>query len=53
MKNLFLTLAFIVVSTTVFSQVTIKPGVRAGANFANITNTDLDDKTDFYIGAFA
>ncbi len=53
MKNSILTLALIVVSATAFSQVTIKPVVRAGVNFANITNTDLDDKTDFYIGAFA
>ncbi len=53
MKSSFLTLALIVVSATAFSQVTIKPGVRAGVNFANITNTVLDNKTDFYIGAFA
>ena len=53
MKKLVLVFAFITLSTTVFSQVTIRPGVRAGANFANLTNSDLDDKTDFYIGGFA
>ena len=53
MKNSLLALALIVVSATAFCQVTIKPDVRAGVNFANITYTDLDDKTDFYIGAFA
>lgn len=53
MKNLFLTFAFITLSTAVFSQVTISPGVRAGVNFANLTNSDFDDKTDLYIGGFA
>ncbi|MDO5971749.1 porin family protein [Flavivirga aquimarina] len=53
MKNLFLTLVLTIVSTMVFSQITIKPGVRAGVNFASITNSNSNDKTDFYIGAFA
>ncbi|WP_303316731.1 outer membrane beta-barrel protein [Flavivirga abyssicola] len=53
MKKSLLTLALIVVSTVAFSQIKIKPGVRAGANFSNLTNTNLDDKTDLYIGAFA
>lgn len=35
------------------SQVTIKPGLRAGVNFSKITQTDLDSKTDFYAGGFA
>jgi hypothetical protein len=34
------------------AQVTFKPGLRAGANFSKITNTDLDYKTDFYVSAF-
>ncbi|QEE48598.1 PorT family protein [Flavobacterium alkalisoli] len=33
------------------AQVTFKPGFRAGANFSRLTNTDLDTKTDFYVGA--
>jgi len=53
MKKLILVFAFITLSTTVFSQVTIRPGVRAGANFANLTNTNTETKTDFYIGGFA
>ena len=53
MKNLFLAFAFITISTTAFSQITIRPGVRAGVNFANLTNTISDTKTDAYIGAFA
>jgi len=52
MKNLFLTFALIAISATAFSQTTFKPGVRAGVNFANITNTDLDTKTDYYFGIF-
>tara|TARA_R110002111_G_scaffold163455_2_gene229647 strand:- start:12495 stop:13076 length:582 start_codon:yes stop_codon:yes gene_type:complete len=53
MKKLILVFAFITLSTTVFSQVTIRPGVRAGANISNFTNTEHDSKTDLYIGAFA
>lgn len=52
MKNLFLTFALIVASAAAFSQITVKPGVRAGVNFATITNTDLNYKTDFYFGVF-
>lgn len=36
---------------TATAQVTFKPGFRVGANFAKVTNTDLDTKTDFYVGA--
>ena len=53
MKNLLLTLAFITISSTVCSQIKIRPGVRAGVNFSNLTNTKSDTKTDAYIGAFA
>ncbi|TGV02230.1 outer membrane beta-barrel protein [Flavivirga rizhaonensis] len=53
MKKSLISLALIAVSSIAFSQIKIKPGVRAGVNFSNFTNTNLDDKTDFYIGAFA
>lgn len=53
MKNCILALVFITISTAAFSQVSISPGVRAGVNSSNLTNTSLDDKTDFYLGAFA
>jgi hypothetical protein len=53
MKNLFLALAFLTISNTAFSQIKIRPGVRAGVNFSNLTNTESDTKTDAYIGAFA
>lgn len=38
---------------TANAQVTIKPGIRAGVNFAKVTQTDFDTKTDFYVGGFA
>lgn len=53
MKKSFLTLLFIVLSTTVFSQITIEPGVRAGVNFSRFSSSEFDAKTDFYIGGFA
>ena len=49
----YLLILVIVINTSVFSQVTIKPGVRAGISFSNFTNSDLDTKTDIYIGGFA
>ncbi|WP_452230726.1 MULTISPECIES: porin family protein [unclassified Lacinutrix] len=52
MKKIILSLALLIAGTTAFSQVTLKPGVRAGANFANVSNLKTDQKTDFYIGAF-
>ena len=49
----YLLFAFILLCTyTAAAQVTFKPGVRGGVNFARLTNTDLDTKTDFYLGAF-
>lgn len=35
------------------AQVTVKPGIRAGANFASFTGGNFDTKTDFYLGTFA
>ncbi|WP_291149034.1 outer membrane beta-barrel protein [Flavobacterium sp. UBA7680] len=34
------------------AQVTFRPGINAGVNISKITDTDLGNKTDFYIGAF-
>lgn len=34
------------------AQITVKPGVRAGVNFAQITQTEFDSKTEFYAGGF-
>lgn len=48
-----LLIAFLLVSAfSATAQVTFRPGIRAGANFSTITDTDLDTKIDFYIGAF-
>lgn len=52
MKKIILSFALLIAGTTAFSQVTFKPGVRTGANFANISNIDYDTKTDFYFGTF-
>jgi len=52
MKNLLLTIAFITISSTAFSQVTFKPGARAGLNLATISNIDNGSKTAFYAGVF-
>ncbi len=35
---------------TAQAQATFKPGIRAGVNFATITQSDFDTKTDFYVG---
>ncbi|KAF2339357.1 porin family protein [Flavobacterium tistrianum] len=37
---------------TTQAQVTFKPGIHAGINISKLTNTDLGNKTDFYIGGF-
>ena len=34
------------------AQVTFRPGVRTGANFSKITDTDSDFKPDFYLGIY-
>ena len=52
MKNLIFALFFLAASTTAFSQVTFKPGAKAGVNLANVSNTNGDTKTDFYVGGF-
>ena len=51
MRNILLTFVLLFSSVSLFSQIEFQPGVRAGVNFANITNADTDSKTDFYIGA--
>lgn len=53
MKKTLLFAFFLLSVFSATAQVTIKPGIRAGANFSTLTNTDLDAKTDFYVGGFA
>ena len=51
-KNLsIIALLFLAIGKTQ-AQVTFKPGIQAGVNIAKMTNTDLNSKTDFYIGGF-
>jgi hypothetical protein len=53
MKKTVLFAFFLLSVFSATAQVTLKPGIRAGANFSTLTNTGLDTKTDFYVGAFA
>lgn len=53
MNKTILTIAFaMLLNTIAFSQVTFKPGVRAGLNYASISNIDDDSKAAFYAGIF-
>lgn len=53
MKKTITLLVCLIGFFTANAQVTIKPGVRAGVNFAKLTQTDFDTKADFYVGGFA
>lgn len=44
MKKIILALAFVVCSTTVFSQVKLRPGVKLGLNASTLTNADFADR---------
>ena len=48
--SFIITLFIVAFFSNVNAQVTIKPGVKGGLNFSNITNSDLDTKTGFYVG---
>ncbi|MFD2726865.1 porin family protein [Hyunsoonleella rubra] len=52
MKKLLIVVILLISSINAFAQIELSPGIRGGVNFANITNTAYDAKTDFYIGAF-
>ena len=53
MKKIFTLLALFLLSAfAAEAQVTFKPGIRAGLNFASIRQTDFDSRTDFYAGGF-
>jgi len=53
MKKILLIALLFFAAVSVGAQVTLRPGIRAGANLSSITGTDLDSKLDFYIGGFA
>lgn len=53
MKNFIVAIAALFIGTTAFSQ-EVDFGVKAGANFANISDVDdLSSKTGFHAGIFA
>ncbi len=47
------TLLLCLLSLGVFGQSTVRPGLRAGANFSQITRTYYESRTDFYVGGYA
>ena len=53
MKKILLIALLFFAAVSVEAQVTLRPGIRAGANLSSITNTNLDSKADFYVGGFA
>lgn len=52
MKKITLLLLCLTGFFTANAQVTFKPGIRAGVNFATLTQTEFDTRTDFYVGGF-
>jgi hypothetical protein len=51
MKRILVGTLLIVFGIT-HSQVSFKPGIRAGLNFSSIQNIDLGTKVDYYLGAY-
>ncbi len=51
-KNLSIIALLFLAIGKIQAQVTFKPGIQVGVNLAKMTNTDLNSKTDFYIGGF-
>ena len=52
MKNTILFLLVILIGFSSFSQSKTSFGLRSGVNFSKLSNTDLESKTSFYLGAF-
>ncbi len=52
MKKLLLISMMILASIAIHSQKKVGMGFRIGANYSNLTNTNLDSKTGLYMGAF-
>lgn len=53
MKRLLTLLVLFAAAAVAHAQPKFAPGLRAGVNFAKISDTDLEYKTDFYVGGFA
>lgn len=52
MKKQILLLLLIGFGIQLQAQVTFRPGIRGGANFSQITQSDSKTKTDFYLGIY-
>jgi len=52
MKKILLVLVFVGLTSTAFSQITVRPGLRGGISISKITNMETDSRSDFYIGGF-
>ena len=50
MKKAFVLIFIFALAFQANAQTTFKPGIRAGANFSTLLNTNLDNRTDFYVG---
>lgn len=50
MKKYYLTGLLLFLFGGSYAQVSIRPGLRAGANYSQITRTYYDPRTDFYFG---
>ncbi|KAF2511282.1 outer membrane beta-barrel protein [Flavobacterium foetidum] len=51
-QNLVIITLFFLAFVKTQAQVSFRPGIHAGVNLSKLTNTDLGNKTDFYIGGF-
>lgn len=51
-KSLFIALLCLGAFIASQAQVSFSPGLRGGANFSKITQTESSFKTDFYLGAY-
>jgi hypothetical protein len=51
MKNLLLTITFIAISLSTFSQVKVRPGLRMGINASTITNHENSERKIGFSGA--
>jgi len=53
MKKVFFIVVFAILGVLQSeAQVSFKPGIKAGLNFSKLQDTNLENKTDFYIGGF-
>lgn len=52
MKKIIIALTVLFTISSAQAQVTFRPGINVGVNISKLTNSDLGNKTDFYIGAF-